>query len=411
MSSQWRERRWRDIATLEYGKGLRGYKDGNGSYPVYGTNGLIGWHSEPLCNHPGVIVGRKGAYRGIHYSEKPFFVIDTAFYLEPKTNIDLKWAYYELLTHDINSMDSGSAIPSTSRDAFYHLPVRVPPLEDQRAIASVLGSLDDKIELNRRTNETLEEMARALFRSWFVNFDPVRAKVEGHQPFGMDEEIAALFPDSLEDSLIGEIPSGWKADSFSEMIELTGGGTPKTSVDEYWNGEIPWFSVVDAPRDSDAFVISTEKQITEAGVTNSSTKILPVGTTIISARGTVGKCALVGVPMAMNQSCYGLRGRDEQGDYFTYFATRRMVAELQQHAHGSVFSTITRNTFRGVKIPVPPSDLSRKYDDAVSPYIRRILTNLHQSRTLAAIRNALLPKLLSGEIRVREAEEIGEEVL
>lgn len=127
MVHEWRKCRWGDLVNLEYGKGLRGYEDSDGPYPVFGTNGPIGKHSVPLCNHPGVIIGRKGAYRGVHYSNRPFFVIDTAFYLEPKEDIDLKWAYYELLTNDINSMDSGSAIPSTSRDAFYSLPVTVPP--------------------------------------------------------------------------------------------------------------------------------------------------------------------------------------------------------------------------------------------------------------------------------------------
>jgi len=182
VGSEWTEMRWGDIATLEYGKGLRGYQNAAGRFRVFGTNGPIGWHDKPLCNHPSVIVGRKGAYRGIHYSPEPFFVIDTGFYLEPKTEFDVKWTYYELLSHDINSMDSGSAIPSTSRDSFYQLPVRVPPPPEQRAIAHILGSLDDKIELNRQMNETLEAIARAIFKSWFVDFDPVRAKAEGRDP-------------------------------------------------------------------------------------------------------------------------------------------------------------------------------------------------------------------------------------
>jgi len=131
MASEWKQRKWEDLATLEYGKSLRGYENGSGQFPVYGTNGLIGWHSEPLCKHPGVIVGRKGAYRGIHYSSKPFYVIDTAFYLKPKADIDLRWAYYALLTQDINAMDSGSAIPSTSRVDFYALPVKCPPPSEQ----------------------------------------------------------------------------------------------------------------------------------------------------------------------------------------------------------------------------------------------------------------------------------------
>ena len=126
MQSDWRKCKWGDLATLEYGKGIRGYELATGPFPVYGTNGAVGWHSEPLCPYPGVVIGRKGAYRGVHYVPTPFYAIDTAFYLKPKTNIDidLKWAFFELLTQDINSMDSGSAIPSTSREDFYQLPVR-----------------------------------------------------------------------------------------------------------------------------------------------------------------------------------------------------------------------------------------------------------------------------------------------
>src|SRR3990172_4433104 len=151
MAGEWKKMQWGDLVTLEYGKGLRGYEHGSGKYRVFGTNGPIGWHHEPLYHHPTIVVGRKGAYRGIHYSAQPCFIIDTAFYLKPRTEFDMRWAYYELLTHDINAMDSGSAIPSTSRDAFYRLPVCVPTdITEQRAIAHILGTLDDKIELNRR---------------------------------------------------------------------------------------------------------------------------------------------------------------------------------------------------------------------------------------------------------------------
>ncbi len=135
----WKATRWGELATLEYGKSLRGYSGQAGEYPVYGTNGKIGHHSKPLCTHPGIIIGRKGAYRGVHFSSKPFFVIDTAFYLEPRTSVDLRWAYYELLRFDINNLDSGSAIPSTSRDDFYSVPVVPPPFKVQRAFRSLLG--------------------------------------------------------------------------------------------------------------------------------------------------------------------------------------------------------------------------------------------------------------------------------
>jgi type I restriction enzyme S subunit len=126
MSSEWLHTTWGKVATLDYGKAIRDYQNTNGEYPVYGTNGPIGWHHTALCRTPGVIVGRKGTYRGIHYSDRPFFVIDTAFFVNPKVDMDLRWAYYCLLTYDINGMDSGSAIPSTSRDEFYKLPVLLP---------------------------------------------------------------------------------------------------------------------------------------------------------------------------------------------------------------------------------------------------------------------------------------------
>lgn len=195
----------------------------------------------------------------------------------------------------------GAVMPNLNESVLRQLPVLLPLPDEQRAIASVLGSLDDKIELNRRMNETLEAMARAIFKSWFVDFDPVRAKMEGRKPVGMDAETAALFPDSFQDSPLGKIPKGWKAGKLGDIIDIHGGGTPKTTVAEYWGGTIPWFAVVDAPLPSDVFVTETEKTITDAGVDNSSAEVLPAGTTIISARGTVGKCAVMGVPMAMNE--------------------------------------------------------------------------------------------------------------
>jgi len=134
MNSEWMQTCWGEIATLEYGKAIRDYQQKAEGFPVYGTNGPIGFHDTPLCKTPGVVIGRKGAYRGVHYSSRPFFVIDTAFYLKPKVEIDIRWAYYALLTCDINSMDSGSAIPSTSRDEFYRLPVLVPPCSCKRQL-------------------------------------------------------------------------------------------------------------------------------------------------------------------------------------------------------------------------------------------------------------------------------------
>ena len=278
-----------------------------------------------------------------------------------------------------------------------------PSPEERRETARVLSTLDDRITLLRETNATLEAIAQALFKSWFVDFDPVRAKMEGRTPEGMDEATAALFPDGFETSELGEVPRGWRQQTFRDTIQIIGGGTPKTSNPDFWGGDIPWFSVVDAPRSSDVFVIDTEKYITDAGLHGSSTKLLPVGTTIISARGTVGKLALTGRAMAMNQSCYGLRGK--AGDtYFTYFSATRLVQQLQQRAHGSVFDTITQETFAGIHVAYPQPPVIEAFDVAVSPLMARIRENLFQAQTLSTLRDTLLPRLISGQLRLPEAQ-------
>jgi type I restriction enzyme, S subunit len=323
-------------------------------------------------------------------------ILDPGYLLSYLTHPQIK--YY------MESFNAGGSRRALTKGHIESFLIPLPPIEEQRAIARILGSLDDKIELNRRMNETMEAMARAIFKSWFVDFDPVRAKAEGREPAGMDAETAALFPDSFEETELGMMPKGWRVGSFDETIELIGGGTPKTSVPEYWNGDIPWFSIADAPENSDVFVIDTEKKITKRGLEESSTRLLPIGTTIVTARGTVGKCALVGVPMAMNQSCYGIRGKPGIGEYFTYFALRNLVSELKRSTHGSVFDTITGDTFRMVKCVVIPNEVTNIFHRAIITFMTKILLNLMEINTLIKIRDILLPNLISGKCRLNLGE-------
>ena len=158
----WNLKKWGDIATLEYGKSIRDYRESSGKYRVWGTNGPIGFHDEAICNSAGIVIGRKGANRGVHYSPEPFFVIDTAFYLKPKAALELKWAYYELLRFDINSMDSGSAIPSTSRDDFYGIPVIVPPPTIQDTFGKIVGGWFEKVFANDNESRTLATLRDTL---------------------------------------------------------------------------------------------------------------------------------------------------------------------------------------------------------------------------------------------------------
>lgn len=300
---------------------------------------------------------------------------------------------------------SGSARGFVRRDDYRNLSFSCGEYPEQQAIAHILGTLDDKIELNRQMNHMLEAMARGIFKAWFVDFEPVEAKAAGATSFrGMPQAVFDQLPDSFTETELGPVPEGWEVSPLSDVVELIGGGTPKRKVAEYWDGDIPWFSVRDAPNETDAWVIGTEEKITQEGVRNSSAKVMPAGTSIISARGTVGRLALTAVPMAMNQSCYGVTGRDEFGDFFVYFTLHNAVAELQKRSHGSVFDTITRQTFDGLRQVQPQPELLAAFEEVVSAYLIKMRGNLFENRLLASIRDTLLPKLISGELRVSAAE-------
>ena len=405
MADEWRHMHWGDLVTLEYGKRLRGYEDGTGRYRVFGTNGPIGWHDEPLCHHPTVVVGRKGAYRGVHHSPGPCFVIDTAFYLKPRTEFNIRWAYYALLTHDINTMDSGSAIPSTSRDAFYRLPVRVPPKPEQRAIAHVLGALDDKIELNRRMNETLEAIAQAIFKSWFVDFDPVRAKMAGRRPFGMDTTTASLFPDSFEDSPLGEIPKGWEVGTIGALGEVICGKTPPTAEPRNYGGDTPFITIPDMH--GRVFVTHTATTLSEAGTQTQPKKWLPALAVCVSCIATPGLSVFTSVPSHTNQQINAIVCRRGVSPFWCLLQVRSMRGEIVTGgAGGSATLNLNKGNFAAMPVLIPTEKCMGAFHVSVKPVFDHILVNEFQSQSLGSIRDTLLPKLLSGQVRVKDAEKL-----
>lgn len=277
----------------------------------------------------------------------------------------------------------------------------LPPLDDQQAITNVLGVLDEKIEQNQRTARALERLGQAVFQAWFVDFEPVKAKAAGATTFpSMPQPVFDALPTCFTDSPIGPVPEGWEVEALSSVCTLVGGGTPKRSEAIYWGGDVPWFSVKDAPGDGEIWVIDTSERITEDGVANSAARVVPKGCTIISARGTVGKLALAGIPMAFNQSCYGMMPKDGKSFCYLYLLMRTAIAELQQRTHGSVFDTITRTTFDSLLVISPHHDYLSAFETSVSQQFELLLASRHESSKLAEMRDYLLPKLLSGEIRV-----------
>ena len=284
------------------------------------------------------------------------------------------------------------------------LPFLLPPIPEQRAIAGVLGALDQKIEQNRRTAGALERLARTIFQAWFVDFEPVKAKAASATSFpSMPQSIFDALPARFVDSDIGPVPEGWEVKALSSVCTLVGGGTPKRSESAYWGGNVPWYSVKDAPSDGEIWVINTSERITEHGLANSAARIVPKGSTIISARGTVGKLAMAGTTMAFNQSCYGLLPGNGSSFGHLHFLLHAAVAQLQQRTHGSVFDTITGATFDGLMVAKPRDDVVSAFEVVVAPLLDVLLALLQESSIIAEMRDYLLPKLLSGQVRVEIA--------
>jgi type I restriction enzyme S subunit len=255
-------------------------------------------------------------------------------------------------------------------------------VNEQRAIGQILGALDDKVELNRRMNETLVAMARALFKSWFVDLGLVS----------------------------NGIPVGWRWESLLREAQLVSGGTLKTDIVEYWNGTIVWASAKDVSQCSDPFLLSTERTITERGLLESATRLIPKFSTVVVARGaTTGRFCLLGRDMAMNQTCYALHSAKGR-PFWLADAFAHLVDELVHAAHGSVFDTITTRTLESASVLVAPDEIMDEFEAKVASIYHRILINCEQSRSLSEIRDLLLPKLISGELRVAEAERLVAEV-
>ena len=281
------------------------------------------------------------------------------------------WLQSEQGQYELESRASGTTVFGIKSSVLKKIPISLPPYNEQVAISSVLYSIDEKIDLLHRQNKTLESMAETLFRQWFD-------------------------VDSNDE---------WQEKNVLDIFTLVGGGTPKTSVAEYWTDEIPWISGGDISAAHQGYLYSTEKSISLAGLQNSSAKLLPKNSTVISARGTVGKYALLARDMAFSQSNYGIVSKIGNYPFFIYLLVGFIVDDLLTAAYGSVFDTITTRTFESVNLKFPSLNSIEKFNEEISPIFSKKGTNTQQIKTLETLRDTLLPKLMSGEVRVQYAEE------
>lgn len=285
--------------------------------------------------------------------------------------------------HKIMVNASQVGVPALARptSTFRDVTIDLPPLETQNKIMDILLSIDSKIELNHRINENLEQQAQALFKSWFIDFEPFK---DG----------------KFVDSELGMIPEGWRVGYYTELVDIKGGGTPKTNIKEFWNGSIPFFS----PKDigPSCFVLNTEKYITTNGLENCNSNLFPPYSVFITARGTVGKVVMVGSEMAMNQSNYALLGKQNISQFYVYLITLQLVSHLLKKANGAVFNAITTRDFASERIIIPFYSIIKSFSSIVKPIYENILLNEFQIKSLSQLRDTLLPRLMSGELEIKD---------
>jgi type I restriction enzyme S subunit len=319
-------------------------------------------------------------------------------------NTFLRFAMQAAIVQDqLASRASGTTVLGIRQAELRHVEIPLPPLPEQRAIARVLGGLDDKIELNRRMNRTLEDLARGLFRSWFVDFDPVTKNSNGRAP----ATPAGLFPKRLVDSPIGPIPEGWRVSTIGQEVTVVGGSTPSTDEPKFWEGgKHCWVTPRDLSRLTDPVVIDCERRITDAGLTQISSGLMPRGTVLLSSRAPIGYLAIADVPAAVNQGFIGLKCDKGLPGVFALRWCEENMEEVLSRAGGTTFAEISKAAFRPIPMVVPTAEVIEAFARAAQGWHDQIVANVRQSRQLAALRDALLPQLLSGEIRLREAEGI-----
>ncbi len=338
----------------------------------------------------GATIGKIGRMR----HEGVAYINQRVAKIKAKQGIDNDFVYYAICGDSFqqfirNNIDSNSAQENISTTSIGKFPVTLPSLEEQRRIAAILGALDDKIELNRRINANLEQQAQTLFNHWFVDFEFPNANGKPYKSSG-DKFLA---------SLLGPIPEGWEAGYYTDIIDIKGGGTPKTDIVDFWNGNIPFFSPKDVP--SSCYVLNTEKYITDSGLQNCNSALYPTNTVFITARGTVGKVVMAGRDMAMNQTNYALIGKTGIGQHFVYNMTLQLVNRLLKKANGAVFNAITTRDFSSEQVVIPKYNIIESFCNRVAPIYKQVLVYNQENERLAQLRDMLLPKLMNGEMDIK----------
>lgn len=411
MSSEWIDTTLGEFIRLQRGHDLTSSEQVAGNVPVMGSAGHNGWHNQAKSKGPGVVIGRSGASMGrVHFSDVDFWPHNTCLYVTDFLGNNPKYVYYFLQTLDLASYNSGSAQASLNRNLIYSIPVRKPARDIQDEIARIIGALDDRIALLRDINATLEAIAQALFKSWFVDFDPVQANA-GTQAPSLPAEIQALFPSRLVESPQGLIPEGWEVGCIGDVVSVKGGYAFKSA--DFQDTGLPVIKIKNIVGDGAVDVTDVQK-VSETVASKAKRFALQSGDILMAMTGaTIGK---VGVfvsendePAYLNQRVAKFENKSpEQKNTwlaFIAFSNAFMAEQIVNAASGSAQPNISSAGIESVRLVVPSNKkVLKAFNDLVEPLFAGWINNQKTIKTLANLRDTLLPRLISGQLRLPEAE-------
>lgn len=391
-----------DVLTLQRGFDLPIQDRTVGLFPVVASTGIVGSNSQAQVKGPGVVIGRSGSIGGGQYIKTDFWPLNTTLWVKDFKGNDRRFCYYLIKSIDLSSFNAGSGVPTLNRNHIHPLPVKCPLLGEQKAIASLLGSLDDKIDLNRQMNETLEAMARAIFKDWFVDFGPVRAKAEG-RPHYLAPDLWALFPDALDDD---DKPLGWSAVSLSEFAYLN----PESWSKNYQPVEIKYVDLANTKWG----VIETTQRFNWKEAPSRAQRILRIGDTIVgTVRPGNGSFSFIGQDGFTGSTGFAvLRPKIDRYREFVYLSatSSENIERLTHLADGAAYPAVRPDVVIATESIRPNEELLIYFSEIVEPLFSQIESNKVMSKDLANLRDLLLPKLMSGEIRLHEIEKAMEKV-
>ena len=373
------ERPLSEFVDFAYGKGLPARDRKEGEFPVYGSAGVVDSHETPLIKGPGVIVGRKGTVGAVHWSDKDFFPIDTTFYVVPKGEIRLRYAYYMLKTLPLQQMNTDVAVPGLNRNNALRLKVSIPSFSQQDKIVEILSAYDDLIENNRRRIQLLEQAARLLYREWFVHL---------------------RFPGHEHVTITDGVPEGWENKKIAEVCETVGGGTPSTKVSEYWEGDITWIVPSDITKNDCLALLDSKRKITEMGLRKSSAKMVPAETILMTSRASVGFFALMDFEVCTNQGFINIIPHEDELRMYLLFNLLSRVTEIRSNAKGTTYPEISKGRFRGMDVVVPSKPLVSEFMRFASDIVQQVRYLKRSTLQLKAARDLLLPRLMNGAVTV-----------